>query len=156
MPWIGRCIDRRTLSPLNLMLEDVHSMICFGCAQIHAHCPLWKTMYTPGGYGLHTSIQGDKMWSEHPEARWSLNHIELHTVADSLRRFYMRAEDRFRLHFDLALFKRRYASSHSQRENPFRNSDVLTMCSHGNQSLSCITSCMLVPKKYWRPGLKCV
>ena len=125
VPKIGVCIDRRTLRPLNSMLHDAKALICFGCAQVFSHVPLWRKMYSPGQHGQHQSKNGSDYWNEHASANSSQNSIEMFTVGESLRRFFMRNEKQFRLHFDLRHFKERYASSRTQSENPFINSSVL-------------------------------
>ncbi len=51
--------------------------------------------------------------------------IEMVSVEDSMRKYYRRDEDRFRLHFDLRQFKAQYASGDHADGNPFRNSTTL-------------------------------
>ena len=41
MPVIGIAKDRQVLRGLNAVLPQVRSMMCFGCAQIRSHAPLW-------------------------------------------------------------------------------------------------------------------
>ena len=124
MPTVGVCVDRRALRPLNAMLENVRSMICFCCAQVHTHVPLWERMYTPGQAGRHENEEG-KAWSEHRHKDASANSIEMMSVGDSLRRFKKRDEQRFLLHFGLRRFKERYASELTHGGNPFVNSKQL-------------------------------
>lgn len=111
MPAIGVSVDRRTLRSLNLMLEDTKSMICFGCAQIFSWVSLWSRQYDPGTHGQHWSADGTATWNEHPWRSKSENAIEMYSVQESLRNFFMRDEENFRLHFDLHRFKERYASN---------------------------------------------
>ena len=131
MPMIGVSVDRRTLRALNLMLEDVKALHCFGCAQIFTHVPLWEKMYSPGERGKHeestesTDKKKKQEWTEHTAAYLSQNFIEMYEVSHSLRRFFMRDEDNFRLHFCLRQFKERYASKQGNTENPFQNSRLL-------------------------------
>ena len=90
-------------------------------------------MYQPSQRGLHIdrrNVDGqesaDTTWSEHRGSSFSRNGISMHAVRDTLRRFYMRDERNFRLHFDLRLFKERYASDLQSDGNPFRHSQVLS------------------------------
>ena len=53
MPVIGIAKDRQVLRGLNSVLPEVKSMMCFGCAQIRTHVPLWQRMYNPEETGLH-------------------------------------------------------------------------------------------------------
>ena len=124
MPTVGVCVDRRTLRPLNTMLQDVKAMICFCCAQVHTHVPLWERMYTPGQAGRHESEDGEP-WREHRHSYASANNIEMISVEESLRRFKKRSEPNFLLHFGLRRFKGRYASELTHGGNPFVNSKQL-------------------------------
>ena len=132
MPDVGPSVDRRVLRGLNTIMPNVKSMICFCCAQIHGHVPLWSRMYKPGQHGDHTRLtpegepdSASPFWSEHAHSGDSQNGIEMRQVRYTLRRFYMRNERNFRLHFDLGLFKERYASDLQPDGNPFRNSRLL-------------------------------
>ena len=53
MPVIGIAKDRQVLRGLNSVLPQVKSMMCFGCAQIRSHVPLWQRMYNPEQTGMH-------------------------------------------------------------------------------------------------------
>ena len=133
MPDVGPCVDRRVLRGLNTMLPEVKAMVCFCCAQIHSHVPLWRAMYAPGQHGLHkvpqhTSISWQEPLhrSEHKHAHHSKNMIEMYGVRSSLRAFFLRNEDKFRLHFGLREFKLRYASDLQPQGNPFKNATCLS------------------------------
>merc|ERR1712079_864936 len=68
MPVIGIAKDRQVLRGLNAVLPGIKSMMCFGCAQIRTHVPLWQLMYNPGQTGLHR-------YSEKHDSTWNENHV---------------------------------------------------------------------------------
>ena len=125
MPDVGPCIDRRILRIVNMMLPDIKAMMCFGCAQIHAHVPLWERMYNPSQYGRHEDPVSKRCWTEHSKSHRSQNAIEMYAVERSLAFFCRHNERNFRLHFDLRQFKERYASDLQTDGNPFRNTRIL-------------------------------
>ena len=85
MPDVGPCIDRRVLRIINAMLPNVKAMMCFGCAQIQTHVPLWKTMYNPATAAAHYFPDGNgASWTEHRKANYSHNAIEMYKVQESL------------------------------------------------------------------------
>ena len=106
------------------MPQDAGAMICFCCAQVHTHFPLWERTYTPGQAGRHEDEEG-KPWSERRHSYTSANQIEMISVEQSLRRFKKRNESSFLLHFGLRRFKERYASELMHGGNPFVNSKQL-------------------------------
>ena len=113
MPVVGVAKDRQVLRGLNAVLPGVQSMMCFGCAQIRAHVPLWQRMYDPGETGMHhvpVKTQPHEMhgnensttpatWNENYSfSCQSLNDIEMYNIGQSLERFYKRDNDTFWLH----------------------------------------------------------
>ena len=92
------------LCGLNTFLPDTKALMCFCCAQIHCNSPLWSKMYEPRYWGQHTDV-AENTWTEHTCARHNLNMIEYYSVRDSLRSFFTRREEAFRLRFDLDWFK---------------------------------------------------
>ena len=82
MPVIGIAKDRQVLRGLNAILPEVKSMMCFGCAQIRTHVPLWQRMYEPGEVGAHRFPErGDETWNEnHSFSMSNLNDIELYEI----------------------------------------------------------------------------
>ena len=70
MPVVGVAKDRQVLRGLNAVLPKVQSMMCFGCAQIRAHVPLWQRMHEPGQIGLHKD-------PEKAEHKWNENYAQV-------------------------------------------------------------------------------
>ena len=60
MPVVGMAKDRQVLRGLNAILPHVKAMMCFGCAQIRSHVPLWQRMYEPGQIGEHKYTRASK------------------------------------------------------------------------------------------------
>ena len=143
MPVVGISKDRQVLRLLNGILSGVRSMMCFGCAQIQAHVPLWEKMYEPGQHGGHVyhakqrgsrqssvaataEVVEESTWNEHHQASHvSQSMIQMYSIEDSLERFYNRNNDSFRQHFNWEAFKSKYCSDDAPGGNPFRNSRVL-------------------------------
>ena len=125
MPITGVAVDRRVLRGLNAFLPEVKTLMCFCCAQNNSYAPLWRNMYNRSWQGKHNDPETNVEWHEHKFDNHSKNMIEMLAVEDSLRRYYRRDEDRFRLHFDLRQFKARYASEDHADGNPFQNSTTL-------------------------------
>ena len=130
MPVVGIAKDRQVLRMLNGILSSVRSMICFGCAQIHANVPLWEKMYELGQHGQHPyqAKEGDEesVWNEHDHcSHVSQSMIKMYSIGQSLEKFYNRNNDSFRQHFNWEAFKAKYCSEDAPGGNPFRNSRVL-------------------------------
>ena len=92
MPDVGPCIDRRILRIVNAILPDIKAMMCFGCAQIHPHVPLWRKMSETGQHGKHPDPETQEEWAEHRKATYSHNCIELYSVERSLWSFRRKDE----------------------------------------------------------------
>ena len=76
MPVVGVAKDRQILRRLNAVLPKVHSMMCFGCAQIHSYVPMWQRMYEPGQYGQHREPAKDEKEDEDEERLLSRDSIQ--------------------------------------------------------------------------------
>ena len=105
MPVVGIAKDRQVLRMLNGILSSVRSMMCFGCAQIHANVPLWEKMYEPGQHGQHTyqakERDEESVWNEHDHcAHVSQSMIKMYSIDESLEKSYNRSNDSFRQHFN--------------------------------------------------------
>ena len=126
MPVIGIAKDRQVLRGLNSVLPEVKSMMCFGCAQIRTHVPLWQRMYNPGQTGFHYYTNDfSEGWNENYVFSGSnLNDIEMYEIGHSLEKFYQRDNANFLLHFSWEEFQKRYCNDDAPDGNPFRYSKI--------------------------------
>ncbi len=111
VPLIGPSLDRRMLALLTKVAssENVQSLVCFACAQIHTHVRSWTRMYR------------SETW------RSNVNYapIRMYSVGESLLQHEQMDSHAFHLNFDLATFRKRYASDDEMQGNPFANATEL-------------------------------
>ena len=131
MPAIGPSKDRQALEVDAQVWtsENVRSLMCFSCAQIHTSMSVFEKRY-------------DTHVSDPLERGQSLRNLScnapicMHEVGRSLLRLYKEDTEAFKVAFDLATFKQRYASARGNRSNAFEA--ALDLAADDYESKRCI------------------
>jgi len=107
MPIIGPSIDRRTLTLVCRVAgsDNIQSLMCFCCNQIHTRVSSWE-----------------RMCSKNPDRR---SEIQMYDVKDSLLRLAENDWEAFCLNFSCDLFRDRYATDDAAEGNPFKDAEEL-------------------------------
>ena len=108
MPEVGYCMDRRALQHVAWYCDDsnVHSLICFVCAQIYTCCT--------GVSEPHCEYRGEPKdsWEHHwyPPPDKQVTEIRYYSVRQSLSNWHSMHPESFLEHFSLPRFREKYCT----------------------------------------------
>ena len=108
IPLVGLSLDRRMLQMLTKVCnsDTVMALSCFACAQIHVNVKCWEKQFDVIGPSWQYQSNGPC-------------RIQYYRVRDSLWNMLRADAQIFRVNFDLATFKARFAADTRSSGNPF-------------------------------------
>ena len=120
MPVVGPSKDRQALEVDAQVWksDNVCSLMCFSCAQIHTSMSVFEKCYDT--HVTDPSGRGQRLRTRSCNAP-----IRMHEVGRSLLRLYKEDTEAFKVAFDVANFKQRYASARGDRSNAFEGASEL-------------------------------